>query len=182
MQVFEIPIKDIKPYERNPRFNDNAVRAVANSIKEFGWQQPLVIDKNNIVVVGHTRLKAAEVLGMEKVPCVQAKGLTKAQIKAYRLADNKTADLSMWDYTFLDEELAALTEFDMEQFGFIDYQDDFYEGLFVGGGNGIELEHCEITIDFEAKYKEPLNDFIKRDGKEPMREAILNLIKEEPDA
>lgn len=97
MKVIEVPIDQVKPYENNPRINDDAVQETANSIKEFGWQQPIVVDKNNVVIVGHTRLKAAKKLKLKKVPVVIADTLSEQQVKAYRLADNKTGELADWD-------------------------------------------------------------------------------------
>ena len=113
-------ITDIKPYETNPRVNDQAVSAVAASIREFGFRQPIVVDEDGVIIVGHTRWKAAQQLGLEKVPVHVAKDLTPAQIKAYRLADNKTADLSEWDLELLPIELAELErmDFDLDLIGF----------------------------------------------------------------
>lgn len=110
-------INDLIPYENNPRINDNAVDAVAASIREFGFKVPIIVDRNNVIVAGHTRLEAAKRLGLDTVPVIIADDLTDEQIKAFRLADNKTSELSKWDFTKLEEELKALT-FDMEQFGF----------------------------------------------------------------
>ena len=110
-------ITDIKPYENNPRKNDAAITPVANSIKEFGWQQPIVIDKKGVIIAGHTRYYAAQQLGLTEVPVVVA-DLTAKQAKAYRLADNKTGELAQWDFPRLDYELADLLDLDMEQFGF----------------------------------------------------------------
>lgn len=124
MNVIEVPIDQIKPYENNPRINDDAVQETANSIKEFGWQQPIVVDKNNVVIVGHTRLKAAKKLKLKKVPVVIADRLSEQQVKAYRLADNKTGELADWDLELLDLELNDITELDMTDFGF----DDVMEG------------------------------------------------------
>lgn len=117
-------ISDIKPYPNNPRKNDDAVTATANSIKEFGWQQPIIVDKDNIIIAGHTRYKAAKQLNMDKVPVVVAKNLSKEQVKAYRLADNKTGEIAVWDYEFLDDELANIIDFDMEDFGFEQIKND----------------------------------------------------------
>lgn len=111
-------IEDIKPYDNNPRHNEAAIDAVANSIKEFGWKQPLVIDKDNVIVVGHTRYQSAKKLGLSEVPCVIADDLTEEQIKAYRIADNKTNELSTWDLDKLKEELEGISDIDMSQFGF----------------------------------------------------------------
>lgn len=108
----------IKPYENNPRHNESAVDAVASSIKEFGWKQPLVIDKDNVIVVGHTRWLAAKKLGLNEVPCLIASDLTDEQIAAYRLADNKTNELATWDFEKLKTELESISDIDMSQFGF----------------------------------------------------------------
>lgn len=117
MQIKEIEISKIIPYENNPRNNDEAVDKVANSIKEFGFKQPIVLDKNNVIVIGHTRLKASEKLGLKKVPCLYADDLTDDQIKALRLADNKTSEFATWDFEKLDLEIDNI-ELDLEPFGF----------------------------------------------------------------
>jgi DNA modification methylase len=113
-------LSEIKPYPQNPRVNDDAVDAVAASIKEFGVKQPLVLDKDGVIVVGHTRFKAAAKLGLAKVPVVVAKDLTPAQIKAYRIADNQTNTLAEWDATLLPLELHDLEalDFDLSLLGF----------------------------------------------------------------
>ena len=119
MKIVNKKIDDIKPYENNPRFNDDAVQYVANSIKEFGFKVPIVIDKDNTIVAGHTRYKASMLLGLDKVPCIVADDLSEEQVKAFRLADNKVAENSEWDFMLLNEELAGL-DVNMEQFGFDD--------------------------------------------------------------
>lgn len=121
MNVVMKKIADIHAYENNPRKNDNAVDAVAASIKNFGFKQPIVIDKNNVIVAGHTRVKAALRLGLTEVPCVIADDLTDEQVKAFRLADNKTAELAEWDLDKLSEELKFI-DMDMEEFGFEDLE------------------------------------------------------------
>ena len=120
MRIQQRIITDIKPYEHNPRINDAAVDVVATSIKEFGFRQPIVVDEDGVIIVGHTRFKAAQKLGLEKVPVHVAKGLTPAQVKAYRLADNKTGELAEWDYDLLPIELADLQgmDFDLDLIGF----------------------------------------------------------------
>lgn len=118
-----LPIETLQPYNQNPRqIPEQAVKAVANSIREFGFRVPVILDKDNVIVAGHTRLLAAQELGLKEIPCVVADDLTPEQIKAFRLADNKTSELSAWDFERLDielEELSAL-DFDMTQFGFDD--------------------------------------------------------------
>lgn len=118
MNIIEKNLTDIKPYEKNPRKNDSAVDSVANSIKEFGFKVPVVIDKDNVIVCGHTRYKAAKKIGLKAVPCVVADDLTEEQIKAYRLADNKVSEKSEWDFDLLGEELNNIFDIDMSDFGF----------------------------------------------------------------
>jgi ParB-like chromosome segregation protein Spo0J len=120
MHVEMRPIESIRPYENNPRINDAAVDAVIASIREFGWQQPIVVDEHDVIIVGHTRYKAALTMGLEEVPVQVAVGLTPAQAKAYRIADNQTATMSKWDDDKLPLELAALQEmgFDLDLTGF----------------------------------------------------------------
>jgi ParB-like chromosome segregation protein Spo0J len=108
MKIEMRPLAEIRPYDRNPRLNDQAVDAVVRSILEFGWRQPIVVDAEGVIVAGHTRYKAATKLGLEKVPVHVARDLTPAQVQAYRLADNRTSDLASWDYDLLPLELADL--------------------------------------------------------------------------
>lgn len=118
MKIIDLKIDVLKPYDKNPRKNKEAVKYVAESIKEFGFKQPIVIDKNNVIVCGHTRLLAAKQLGLKEVPCILADDLTEEQINAYRLVDNKTNEFAEWDYELLNEELFNLPSLDMELFGF----------------------------------------------------------------
>src|SRR5579872_6581542 len=114
MHVEMRPIDSIRPYENNPRLNDAAVDAVAASIREYGFRQPIVVDEQGVIIVGHTRYKAALKLGLAEVPVHVAVGLTAAQAKAYRLADNQTATLSQWDDDKLPLELAQLQGMDFD--------------------------------------------------------------------
>lgn len=120
MEVINKNISKLTPYENNPRKNEAAVEYVANSIKEFGFKVPVVIDQNGVIIAGHTRVKAAELLGLETVPCIIADDLTEEQVRAFRLADNKTAELAEWDFDLLDIELSDITNIDMGDFGFDD--------------------------------------------------------------
>ena len=150
MEVKLVKIAEIKPYDRNPRNNDGAIDAVAASIKEFGWQQPIVVDKDGVIIAGHTRYKAAKKLKMKEVPVVVAENLTDDQVRAYRLADNKTGELAGWDFSALEEELAGLAEIDMSQFGFADPEaEDFnIDNLFAEAApkekeaKEIKCPHC----------------------------------------
>lgn len=130
-----LKLSDLKPYEKNPRKNDDAAKYVAESIKSFGFKVPIVIDKDNVIVAGHTRYKAAKKLKLKEVPCVVADDLTDKQIQAYRLADNKVAEMSEWDFDLLNEELDCLFDFDMTVFGFdeepeepVEVREDNFDG------------------------------------------------------
>ena len=120
VKVIAMAVKDLVPYANNPRNNEQAVDTVAKSIKEFGFTNPIVVDSDNVVINGHTRLLAAEKLGLEKVPVIRKEDLTPEQVKAFRLVDNKTSELSGWDFEKLDAEIAELQamDFDMSEFEF----------------------------------------------------------------
>ncbi|QDU44328.1 Modification methylase DpnIIB [Symmachiella dynata] len=137
MKIEMRKLADIRQYANNPRINDGAIDAVARSIQEFGFRQPVVVDDEGVIIVGHTRYKAAQKLGLEVVPVHVANGLTPAQVKAYRLADNKTSELAEWDFDLLPIELADLQgmEFDLDLLGFS--QDDLVEILDPGAKEGL---------------------------------------------
>lgn len=162
MEIKEIKISDLKEYENNPRHNESAVDAVAASIREFGFKVPIVIDKDGIIVAGHTRLKAAKKLGMHKVPCIVADDLTPQQVKAFRLADNKTNELAEWDYEKLDEELNGIM-MDMTKFGFEEVETD---------ENGEILDGEKYTTKIDAPHYEPTQE------KAPPIEELCNTDKQ----
>lgn len=118
MEIVNKHIEEIKMYENNPRNNDGAVEYVANSIKEFGFKVPIVLDKNNVIVAGHTRYKAAKLLNITEIPCIIADDLSDEQVKAFRLIDNKAAELASWDIDLLNLELENIKDIDMELFNF----------------------------------------------------------------
>ena len=120
MQIETWPIDRPQPYDKNPRLNDDAVEVVAKSIREFGFRQPIVVDEDGVVIIGHTRLKAAKQLGLSEVPVHIARGLSPEQVKALRIADNKTAEIAEWNLELLPIELAELQglDFDLELLGF----------------------------------------------------------------
>ncbi|MDG0889224.1 DNA modification methylase [Paracholeplasma manati] len=123
MNIVMKKTSELIEYENNPRNNEAAIDAVAKSIEEFGFKVPIVITKDDVIIAGHTRLKASLKLGLATVPCIVADDLTEGQIKAFRLADNKTAELATWDFSKLESELASI-EMDMSQFGFEDLESD----------------------------------------------------------
>lgn len=118
MEIKEVSVKEIIPYENNPRKNEDAIQVVMNSIEEFGIKQPLVLDENNVIVVGHTRFEAAKRLGYKSLPCIIASDLSDEQIRAYRLVDNKTNEYAEWDMGLLSGEIDSIFGIDMEMFGF----------------------------------------------------------------
>lgn len=132
MKIVYNKLGEITPYEKNPRKNDKAVQYVAESIKEFGFKVPIVVDAYGIIVAGHTRYKAAKKLKLKEVPVIIADDLTEEQVKAYRLADNKVAEQAEWDMDLLTDELDGIFDIDMELFGF-----DFLE----------EEHHKDETIE-----------------------------------
>lgn len=140
-----VSISDIYPYENNPRDNDGAVESVANSIREFGFKVPIIVDDAMTIVAGHTRYKAAEQLGLTEVPIIRASGLSSEQIQAYRIVDNKTQELSKWDFAKLDQELDQIMNIDMTQFGFGGEEKD--EGVIreqdIDNGTEISLDDFE---------------------------------------
>lgn len=159
MEIINKKVSELKPYENNPRKNDDAVQYVRNSIEQFGFKVPIIIDKNNVVIAGHTRLKAAEEIGLKEVPCIIADDLTDEQVKAFRLADNKVSEKSMWDYSKLDEELNSILDIDMAQFDFettdIDWdsvEDLTNENYDKPEHNMLECPYCH-HIDRDIHFK-----------------------------
>ena len=147
---YQIELRDIssiRPYEKNPRHNDDAVDAVAASLKEFGFRQPIVVDGDGIIVCGHTRYKAAVKLGLAKVPVHIARDLTPEQIRGYRIADNQTSTLSDWDYDILPIELSELQDagFDM---GLLAFDEDELDKL-------LKVEPTEGLTDDDAVPEPP---------------------------
>ena len=119
IKVQWLTVKELQPYVNNPRKNDKAVEAVAASIKNFGFNVPITVDKDHVIITGHTRLKAAIKLGMAEVPVIVLDNLDEAQVKAFRLADNKVGELADWDLDQLAVELEDLkNEIDMTEYGF----------------------------------------------------------------
>lgn len=123
MEIVNKKLTELIPYKNNPRKNDEAVKYVANSIRDFGFKVPIVIDKNNVIVAGHTRFKASQQLGLKEVPCIVADDLTEEQIKAFRLADNKVSEFAEWDDELLLEEV-ELIDLDLTDYGFPEIQEE----------------------------------------------------------
>ena len=158
MKVEYININDLVPYKNNPRLNDEAVEYVAQSINQFGFKVPIVIDKNNVIVTGHTRLKASKQLGLEEVPCIRADDLTEQQIKAFRIADNKVGEIATWDNEKLEIELEEI-EIDMSSFG-IEFEPMAIEEVDDGGFYGDERLRTNKAYNLDLiDYENLTNDF-----------------------
>lgn len=166
MNIVNKKIEDLKPYKNNPRNNEKAIDYVANSIKEFGFKVPLVIEKDGTIVTGHTRFEACKKLGIEEIPCIVADDLTKQQIKAFRIADNKTNDMAEWNDDLLSIELKdILDDIDMTDFGFgefelsiltedmepEDYDDDLIKEYSENADNFLTNKRCIITYKSEEQ-------------------------------
>lgn len=145
MQIIYKKIDDVIPYENNPRKNDEAVDYVAKSIKEFGFKVPIIVDKNNVIVTGHTRLKAAKQLGLKEVPTIMADDLTEEQIKAFRLADNKVSEFANWDFDLLNSELDDISNINMEDFGFSE----------------VNIDWDDVEDLTEENYEEPQHNMLE---------------------
>ena len=153
LRVEYLPISELVYYVKNPRKNDAAVGAVAKSIEEFGFKVPILIDDNNEIIAGHTRLKAAQQLELEKVPVIRVSDLSPEQVKAFRIADNKLGEISEWDMDILFEELTDLREcgFDIELTGFSDITlDGFAE---TSEGSSIDVD--SFLTDEDKPDKKP---------------------------
>jgi DNA modification methylase len=154
MQIDLWNIADVQPYHRNPRVNDGAVDAVAKSLKEFGWRQPIVVDKQGVIIVGHTRLKAAQKLGLKEVPVHVATDLTPEQIQAYRIADNQTATIAEWDFDLLPLELADLQAANYD-LGLLGFDADELARIIKGQGNEGQCDPDEVPAPPDEAITQP---------------------------
>ena len=163
MQIVEKRLDELQPYKNNPRKNDNAVPYVAESIRQYGFKVPIVIDKDGVIVAGHTRYLAAMELSLDTVPCIVADDLTDEQIRGFRLVDNKTSEFAGWDWQMLEEELARV-DFGEFDFGFpkVDFSDADIDSLFIdapkkeqseGTEHIITCPHCGELINIDDHFK-----------------------------
>lgn len=155
IKIIEKDINELVPYENNARINDKAVDIVANSIKEFGFRNPCIIDKNNVLVAGHTRVLACKKLGITKVPCIVADDLTEDQIKAFRIADNSSAQVAEWDMEKLMQELDSI-DYDMAQFGLAEQLEQIQSS--IDNNKDIEIEEDDFDKELPKEPKSKLGD------------------------
>lgn len=201
MKVEMWPTESVIPYDKNPRYNDDAVDAVAKSIKEFGFCQPIVVDEHSIIIVGHTRHKAAIKLGLTEVPVFVAKGLTEAQARAYRIADNKTGDLAEWDKVVLLEEIQGLEDMDIDMsvlaFNDVDLETLKNDVALIELGemnpppgtsksragqsaedDGMGMFRCPVTISQEKVIRDAVRSAKESNGCETTGAALAHALKE----
>lgn len=191
IKIEEVNLDDLKVYGNNPRINDNAIKYVTNSIKKFGFLVPIVIDKNNVIVCGHTRYLASKELNLKNVPCIRAESLTDKQVKAFRIADNKIHEKSSWDNDLLKEELTELQDFgfDLEDLGFLNFEldyilsdntenfiNDLEENDFKD--NNLLNEFFSMTFVFPKNKEELIKDYVSKNGKEIVVNKIISWAEE----
>ena len=186
-QIVYKNIDELVPYEKNPRKNDKAVKYVVNSIRQFGFKVPIVIDKDNVIVCGHTRYKASKKLNLDIVPCIIASDLNDEQLKAFRMADNKVSEQAEWDFNLLNDEIEEIFSFDMQDFGFefvdeeknkLDTQKkvegilNLNKATFDGVGN-YDIPQLEPIYDYEiGEIKEWIGFNYVLSDKEPQGKAV----------
>ena len=166
-------VSDLTPYQNNPRNNEAAVEPVMNSIKEFGFRVPVLISETDEVIAGHTRILAAKRLEIEKVPCIKICDLTEEQIKAFRLADNKTAEFANWNFELLEDELINLKniDFNMEQFGFFESDENYIDNFF-------DDEKNEQTSEQKGDDQDENHILIRFDLSTTDEDDIIEVLKE----
>lgn len=182
MEIENTAIETIKPYEKNPRKNEKAIEKVAESLSEFGWQQPIVVDEDFIVLAGHTRLSAAKSLGFSEVPIYVAKGLTEAQKKSYRIADNKTSEYAEWDKDLLQQEFSALmgldadltlTAFSLDEIS--KFSDDFLDWDDGEENEEEEVDHDDLLKDLNSAHVKMVLIYLNTETEPVFREMSEKL-------
>lgn len=173
-QIVYKTLKEIKPYEKNPRKNKKAINFVANSIDEFGFKSPIIVDKDMVIVCGHTRYEASKKLGLDAVPVIVADDLTDEQIRAYRLADNKVSEKAEWDFDLLNDEINEIDSLDMEMFGFEIFSMDDIDELEGYDSTTDERDYFSKTFVFPIEKKNQIICYLKKHQNE-----IVDMIIEE---
>ena len=182
MQITWAPIDDIRPYGQNPKHHsDESINAIAASIRSHGWKQVIAVNPQGVILAGEGRWLAAKRLGLERVPVVYFHDLDETGQRAYRLADNKTAELSSWIEAKLREEEAFLDGIDLTQFGFeeslpVSFIDDLLKEDFATASS--HNRWFDVTFTFEVEHKEMIHNYIKEHGKEELADLILSHIME----
>lgn len=162
MEIVMRRVSDLIPYEKNPRLNDKTVDACAKSIREYGFRVPIIVDRNNVIVAGHARLRAAKMLKMDEVPVIVADDLTDEQVKAFRIADNKVSDFSIWDNRLLLEALEEIANFDVDMFTGFDFADLSGMDVYAENGSDNKLTADEVGAMYEVVFKSESAEKIER--------------------
>lgn len=187
MNILMIELDEIFPYKNNPRNNELAVEVVANSIREFGFKNPLILDKNNVIIAGHTRYEAAKQIGLEEIPCVIADDLNEVDAKRLRIADNKTQEKSVWDFEKLEKELDIIGEnYNLDDYRFItieekevteDFEEDWDKDLFEEYGDIYEVYKLIMKPEQADKVNAFLDE-LRREDSRPEKILIRKLIEQ----
>lgn len=185
LKIIDLALVDLKPYESNPRLNQEAVPYVKKSIEQFGFLVPIVVDKDNVIICGHTRYLAANELGMGSVPCVRAEELTQKEAQAFRLIDNKVSEIAQWNFDVLDKEIFNLgDDFDMQEFGFeLPQETNPMEELSdeLGDGDVLErddLDKSKITIEIPRDKLALVRGYRSKNGDEAIVDFIIKTAEE----
>lgn len=177
MNIINKKLEEIKLYENNPRKNDKAIEYVTNSIKEFGFKVPIILDKDNTIIAGHTRYKAALKLNLKEVPCIIADDLTKEQVRAFRIVDNKVSEMSEWDFDLLNFEVENILDIDMTNFGFnesnLNAIDDLLNEDFIE--RATNPTEFSVTFNFPTSKQYEIEKFIKDKGKEYIVDKVIEM-------
>lgn len=175
-----LPIEEIRPYENNPRINDDAVEAVRKSMEQCGYIAPIVVDEYHVVLAGHTRLKALKQMGATHADVLVVSGLSETRKQKYRLLDNKTNELADWDFEALADELDGLDFEDLELDWYVgndlDYIDELMNGGITSGESGDDA-HFSVTFTIDNIYRSRYDDYIDAHGKESLQALILDTIE-----
>ena len=154
MQIIDKKLTDLKPYANNPRHNAKAVPAVKESILKFGFKVPLVIDKNNVIVCGHTRFYASKEIGLETVPCIVADDLTDEQINAFRLVDNRTSEFADWNFELLAEELSDLADYNLDIYKFDELMAGLEDAFLIENKKELKEDNFNVEIPEEPNAQQ----------------------------
>ena len=178
LEIKYLPINQIYPYDNNPRKNDKGVKPLMESIKKFGFSFPITIDKENVIISGHTRYKAALKLKLKEVPCVRREDLTDEQDKALRLVDNQISSISEWDFGKREDEFKKITSIDLTCLGFEKSTDEFINDMLENEfkSQSPVLDVFEMTLLFPKTEKDDIDAYITACGKEGFVKAILEKV------
>jgi len=183
LSIKYVSLKEIKPYENNPRDNRDAIEQVKRSIKQFGFLNPIVVNGDGVILAGHTRYAAAKRLKLAEVPVIYVNDIDEVKGNAFRLVDNKTHEYSYWDWEMLNDELQEMTASDfqtleMEEFGFMKENVNTMKEVNAMLAKPEKTEFS-VSFVFPVEHKENIENIIRFKGKKSMNEAIMNYIENE---